>query len=123
MKLELLIYVTGLQKSIDFYVKILGFRLGQILPEKNDPTYASIFIGENKLMLCLARESNKKFYRKGLSGSGVQLFVQVENVDDVYQKLKNKVEIIDGIETKPWGDREFTLKDPDGYLISFFTPT
>jgi uncharacterized glyoxalase superfamily protein PhnB len=74
-------------------------------------------------MLVAARKMNKKFYPKGLSGSGVQFFAQIENVDKKWKEIKNKVEIVDEIETKSWGDREFTIKDPDGYLISFYSPT
>lgn len=121
MKLEPLIYVSDLQKSIDFYINILGFRLGELYPTKDNPSYAPVFIGEYKLMLCLARESNKKFYTNDLGGSGLQLFIQVDKVDDIYQKVKSNVEIIDEIETKTWGDREFSIIDPDGYLISFYS--
>jgi uncharacterized glyoxalase superfamily protein PhnB len=123
MKLEPLIYVSELKKSIEFYINILGFKLGALFPNKKNPTYAPIFVGDSKLMLVAAREINKKFYSKGLGGSGVQLFVQVEDVDEKYKEVKGKVDIIDEIETKSWGDREFTIKDPDGYLISFYTPT
>jgi catechol 2,3-dioxygenase-like lactoylglutathione lyase family enzyme len=100
MKLGPLIYVSDLQKSVSFYEETLGFRLGEFYPNKEKATYATVFISEDKLRLCLAKEGNTKFY----------------------QRIKDKVEIFDGLETKPWGDREFTLKDTDGYLISFFTP-
>lgn len=74
MKFSSLIYVSDLQKSIAFYTETLGFKLGEFYPNKEDTTYASVFIGEDKLRLCLARESNKKFSPKGLGGSGVQFF-------------------------------------------------
>jgi uncharacterized glyoxalase superfamily protein PhnB len=45
----------------------------------------------------------------------------VEDVDEYYERYRSKVDIIDEIEDKPWGDREFTFKDPNGYLISFCT--
>ena len=122
MKLEPLIYVTDLKKSIDFYVNILEFKLGDLYPNKDEATYAPVFIDDYKLMLCLARKNNKKFHPNGLGGTGVQMFIRVEDVDKKYQEIKNKVTVIDEIETKSWGDREFTLKDPDGYLISFYTP-
>lgn len=123
MKLEPLIYVPDLKKSIDFYTKILGFKLGKLYPDKNNPTYAPIIIDGNRLMLVSARKTNKKFHSKGLGGSGVQFFIQVKDVGAVYRKVKGKVEVFDKLENKTWGDREFTLKDPDGYLISFYTPT
>ncbi|OGM11422.1 hypothetical protein A2Z22_00895 [Candidatus Woesebacteria bacterium RBG_16_34_12] len=123
MKLEPLLYVSDFQKSIRFYSKVLGFELGELYPNKENPSYVPIFIGTSKLMLAQARKTNKKFYSKGLGGSGAQFFVQVNNVDKKWRQVKDKVEIIDEIETRDWGDREFTIKDPDGYLISFFTPT
>ncbi len=64
---------------------------------------------------------NHKLHPRGVDGSGVQFYIRVKNVDNFYEKFRNKVEIIDEIENKPWGDREFTFKDPDGYLISFFS--
>lgn len=123
MKIEPLIYVTNLKKSIDFYCKVLPFPLGELFPNNENPTYAPVFYGVYKLMLCLTRESNEKLHPSGLGGSGFQLFVNTENVDKVYNRIEEKCTIVDPIETKKWGDREFTIKDPDGYLISFWTTT
>lgn len=123
MKLEPLIYVSDLNKSISFYTELLGFKLGELYPNREEATYAPIFIDDYKLMLVLARDSNKKFFPNGLGGSGTQLFIQVEDVGSVWEKTKDEGRVIDPIESKSWGDREFTIKDPDGYLISFYTPT
>ena len=94
MKIEPLIYVSDLRKSIEFYTKALGFKLGKLYPDDKNPTYAPLIIGDYKLMLVLARKTNKKYYPKGLSGSGVQFFIQVKDVNAVYRKVKNKVNII-----------------------------
>lgn len=123
MKLEPLLYVSDILQSIYFYRDILGFKMGELFPDRECPTYAPIFIGENKLMLCQARDSNKQLHQDRLGGSGLQLFIQVENVDDQFERIKSQVSVIQSIETKPWGDREFTVSDPDGYLISFYAPT
>ena len=123
MKLEPLIYVSDLNKSISFYVDLLGFKPGELYPNKKVPTYAPVYIGESKLMLCQAREGNQKFHPKGLGGTGLQLFVKVEDVDKIFADIKDKVQIVDNLEIKSWGDREFTIQDPDGYLISFYSPS
>lgn len=81
MKLEPLLYVSDLKKSILFYTKILGFKIGALYPNTKNPTYAQIFIGNNKLMRVLSRKENKKYHQKGIVGSGIQFFIQVNNVD------------------------------------------
>lgn len=118
---EPLIYVANLDKSVKFYTETLGFKLGELYPDKEKPTYAPIFAGRHKVMLVSARAMNKKFYQKGLGGSGLQIFLPVKNVDRAYEKVKGKAKIMDEIENKSWGDREFTIEDPDGYLITFYT--
>lgn len=123
MKIEPLIYVSNLSNSIRFYTEILEFRKGDLYPDDKNPTYAPIFIDGYKLMLATARNKNNKFHPGGIGGSGVQFFIQVDNVDEIYERIKDRVKILDKIETKSWGDREFTIKDPDDYLISFYVPT
>lgn len=123
MQLEPLLYVSNLSRSIEFYRNVLDFKIGELFPDEENATYAPVFIGDNKLMLSLARDSNKNLHRQGLGGSGLQLFVSVDNVDESFNRINNRVTMIETIETKPWGDREFTISDPDGYLISFYTPT
>ena len=40
------------------------------------------------------------------------------NVDEVYEEYKKKgVNIVSQLEPKPWGMKEFTIQDPNGYHI------
>jgi uncharacterized glyoxalase superfamily protein PhnB len=50
----------------------------------------------------------------------VELFVRVPDVGDVYRRVRGEARVIDPLETKAWGDREFTVADPDGTLITFY---
>jgi uncharacterized glyoxalase superfamily protein PhnB len=54
-------------------------------------------------------------------GSGVVVMVYVpddQNIDRFYEQVKSRgVEIVDEIKTEYWGDRLFTVHDPDGYVI------
>lgn len=46
---------------------------------------------------------------------------QVENVDAEYTRLMQaSVEIVDDLADRPWGDRSFTINDPDGITLCFF---
>lgn len=42
----------------------------------------------------------------------------VDNVDEIYEEFKERnIEIKHDIENKPWGIREFSIQDINGYLI------
>lgn len=51
-----------------------------------------------------------------------QVYIRTDNIDEVYQTLlDNKVLVHPNghLETKPWGQREFALLDPDNNLLTF----
>jgi len=123
MKLEPLLYVSNLKVSVTFYCQVLGFGFGEFYPDEQRATFASILIDDAKLRLVQGGNRIPPFHKHGECGSGVQLFVRVPDVDDVYHRVKETARVVDEIEDKRWGDREFTIADPDGYLISFYSPT
>ncbi|PYR09556.1 MAG: hypothetical protein DMF99_14775 [Acidobacteria bacterium] len=49
------------------------------------------------------------------------LFIEVEEVDPLHERLKSKpnVTIVMPIVTQWYGMREFAIADPDGYVITF----
>ncbi|MHA2202507.1 MAG: VOC family protein [Candidatus Hodarchaeales archaeon] len=122
MKLEPMIYTNNIEKSIEFYRDILEFEIVEFYPKAEKPTWVCIRIGNDRFSIGKTfSDINHKLHPRGIDGSGVQFYIQVPNVDKLYEKYRNKVELIDDIENKAWGDREFTFKDPDGYLISFYS--
>jgi uncharacterized glyoxalase superfamily protein PhnB len=122
MKLEPMIYTTNLEESIQFYRDILGFEVEEYYPDKENPTWVCIRIGDDRLGIGKTFSYiHHKLHPRGVDGSGVQFYIRVADVDRLYDKYHDKIEIIDDIENKPWGDREFTFKDPNGYLISFYS--
>ncbi len=46
-------------------------------------------------------------------------FVEMNGIDDLHKDLKGKVEIIGDMRTTFYGKKEFTIKDLDGYFITF----
>ena len=49
--------------------------------------------------------------------------VQVEDVAEEHQRLKNIGIDVGELSEKPWGERKFSFADPDGYLWSYGQPT
>lgn len=51
-----------------------------------------------------------------------QVYIRTNNIDTFYQSLlDNKVRIHPNgpLETKPWGQKEFSILDPDNNLLTF----
>jgi uncharacterized glyoxalase superfamily protein PhnB len=52
-------------------------------------------------------------------GASLTLYIDVENVDDLYVKIKDKVIIYKELNTTWYGQREFYIKDINGYILGF----
>jgi len=51
-----------------------------------------------------------------------QVYIRTDDIDKLYQSLLDNKTIIHPnghLETKPWGQREFSLLDPDHNLLTF----
>ena len=51
-----------------------------------------------------------------------QVYIRTNDIDKIYQSLLEKKTSIHPnghLETKPWGQREFALLDPDNNLLTF----
>lgn len=62
--------------------------------------------------------SQKPIFQAPFEGKGVYLTIEVDNVDAVYQKLKEKGTPIEfELQDEVWGDRHFSIVDPNGIGI------
>ena len=51
-----------------------------------------------------------------------QVYIRTDNIDDFYQSLldkKTKIHPNGPLEIKPWGQKEFSILDPDNNLLTF----
>lgn len=120
VKLEPMIYVSDIESSIKFYTEMLNFKVVEYYPDDRNPRWVAIQIGNQRFAMGNTfKNINHKYHPHGINGSGVHFYIIVDNIEEVYQELESRVSIIDKLEKKPWGNTEFAIKDPDGYLISF----
>lgn len=117
--------VTNIENSIKFY-KTIGFKIEYERPENK---FVFLSLGEIQFMLQEISE-NDKWDVAPLTypfGNGINFQLEVENVDKIYNLLKeNNYKITFEIEEnwyrqddKLLGNKEFLVQDPDGYLIRF----
>lgn len=101
--------VSDLHKSIEWYENILGFECtGADITERW--SYADFICGEGATFAIAVSDQG---------ASSARFNFDVENVDELWEQLRDKVTVVERIETMPYGARKFTIADPDGNELGF----
>lgn len=111
--------VRDVRKTIKFYTNSLGFEIGTIFPHINDPEYVDLS-KDGMVLMFIPAESIGIDSGENL-GIGVNLYMQIDgDIDEYYKELKKKgVKIAVEIKDEPFGIRDFTIEDIDGYQLTF----
>ena len=114
--------VKDVKKSVEFYRDSLGFELGMTFPDADSPEYADLSKDGMVLMFIPAKDVGIGGGEK--VGLGVNLYMQIDgDLDEYYAAVKGKgVKIVADIKDEPFGIRDFTVEDPDGYVLTFNHP-
>jgi predicted enzyme related to lactoylglutathione lyase len=101
--------VHNLQQAIEWYVQTLDFELqNQWPPEK--PDYAD-FVSQEGAMFAVMEAQPVP--------TGARFNFSVEDVDALWERLKNKVAVVEPLFDTPYGTRKFTICDLDGNELGF----
>jgi predicted enzyme related to lactoylglutathione lyase len=106
----IILLVTDMNRSIDFYKDVLG------LPLKSQfPDWAEFFIKGTKLAL---HPINKKLKEKMHSKTGILIGFTVMDMDETSKTLEKKgVKFVKKPKEEGFG-KHAIIEDPDGYMIS-----
>lgn len=115
----LTLYVKDPLASADFYGQ-LGF-----IVTKRSPGHSTVRLNWFKIdLIGQAGEQKEEFKDEALAepkGSGIYIDCSVANVDEYYEGVvANGMKPSSEPRDWPWGNREFVLRDPDGYKLVFF---
>jgi catechol 2,3-dioxygenase-like lactoylglutathione lyase family enzyme len=116
IKLTPELVVSDVDKSVDFYVNVLGFQ-----KVEGDSHFAKLRAGISEIMLFLKSDFDQmlsSLNRPENSGWSL-LVIEIENIQDFYKNIKDKVKLHRPLQSTDYGTQEFTISDPDGYLIQF----
>ena len=111
--------VRNMAETIKFYANSLGFKTGMCFPDANNPEYADL--SKDGMVIMFIPAKNIGIGDKEKLGTGVNLYMQIDgDIDQYYQELKDKgVNIAVDIKDEPFGIRDFTVEDIDGYQLTF----
>jgi len=115
------IAVSDLEQSLAFYTA-LGFTKQDdgIIDDKGSQ-WCSLSMGDAALWL-IRQDIVEDLDTDEEKGNGVNIYLSVDDVDATYEKLKPEATIVKEIETLWYGLRQFSVVDPDGYLLTINMP-
>jgi len=112
-----MIYAKDVERSLRFYVDMMGFKLIEDFRYEGIPVYARLRApgGDGTIALHQAGPG------VSVASDGVRLYFEIHDVDGFCRKLQQKgFYIPQAPRMMPWGWRHAYLNDPDGHEISLY---
>jgi uncharacterized glyoxalase superfamily protein PhnB len=111
--------VRNMKQTIEFYKNSLGFKIGMAFPDADNPEYVDL--SKDGMVIMFIPAKNAGIGTKEKLGIGVNLYMQIDgDIDEYYNELKNKgVKVVVDIKDEPYGIRDFTVEDINGYKLTF----
>jgi catechol 2,3-dioxygenase-like lactoylglutathione lyase family enzyme len=117
--------VSNFQKSLNFYINILGFKIEY---QRKESKFA--FISYNGSQLMIDGSGNTDWYKGKLGyprGTGINFEIEIKNISALLASLKRHkypifIKLMENWyrkNNKLVGNKEFLVMDPDGYLLRF----
>lgn len=105
--------VSDIRKSVDFYTTVLGFTV--VWRAANDGGGENCMLQAGATGLLLSTGS----HLGGTPQFTGTLYFHMSGVQEFFERVKNEVAIVWPLETMEYGQREFGIRNSDGYTLAF----
>lgn len=106
-------HVPDVHATVEWYSLVLGFKVIDEGKIENEAVFAMLSYGDSYLMLSTDGKPSSAFRRE------VDLYVYVENVDELFARIQDRVEVVEGLHDTFYGMREFIIRDLNRFWITF----
>jgi lactoylglutathione lyase len=115
------VMVEDVNKTIEFYRDLLGFQVNATVPDKGKFDWASMKRDAVELMFQSRSSLSSEIpaYADLPIGGSLTFFVQMDGLQELYDRLKGKVTLVQDLHTTFYGTREFAIRDCNGYVLTF----
>ncbi|MBW8746487.1 MAG: VOC family protein [Acidobacteria bacterium] len=111
-----MIHVPDVRATVEWYVSVLGFtKTGENI-ECGEMNWARLRYGASEIMLNIEGRPSDAFRRE------VDLYLYASDVDALYERLHERVDIVEPPHDTHYGMREFILRDCNRFWITFGQP-
>ena len=111
-KIVPMIHVPDVRSTVEWY-ETLGFTVNGTHEDEGEMSWALLSFGNGELMLSEGGRPSTDHRRE------VDLYVHVDDVDDLYQRLKDRVEVVVEPYDAFYGMRELIIRDLNRFWITF----
>lgn len=106
-----ILWTKDLLQTISFYETVLGFN-----KQGSFSNFASLTKDSVEIMFVQPTDESEEFLEPKLTGS---IFIITEKIDELWEALKDKVNIKDAIANREYLMRDFSILDNNGYVLVF----
>jgi uncharacterized glyoxalase superfamily protein PhnB len=115
--------VSNIDRSLAFYREVLGFSVVTTVPEQ--APFAFVWVQRDTVNIFLNSEESAGMTTS--PGTNI-LFITLEpgdiasGIDALFAAVKDRAPVEMPLTDQFYGMREFTITDPDGYVVTFAQP-
>jgi uncharacterized glyoxalase superfamily protein PhnB len=111
------LHVPDFRRAVEFYSR-LGFKLlwrtEDYLVMKRKRSVLNFYGGSQKVY---SHSYFGRFKKTTKCGYGVEIIIPVDRVERVYNSVRKFAKIIQPLQLKKWGRRDFRIVDPFGFYL------
>jgi uncharacterized glyoxalase superfamily protein PhnB len=108
-----MIHVPDVRATVDWYVDI-GFKIVDTYDDGGDGLSVAILeLGNSEVMFNQGGVASIHHRRE------VDLYIYTENIDELFDRLKDRVEVVEPPHDMFYGMREFIIRDLNRFWITF----
>lgn len=114
--------VEDVNKTVEFYQEMLGcFELVITDPKEGKYDWAMMRCEDVEIMFQSRESLAEKVpeLKNAEIGGTAVIYIEAENVEEIYHWIDSNVEIIKELHDTPWGRKEFFVRDCNGYILVF----
>ena len=116
------VFTKDVDRTVAFYRDVLEFAIVTTVPEAGPFVFVwlkrddvSVFVNA----IDTARHEMPDATSITTGHSGIAMFIHTEGVADVWAAVKDRARVVQPLKEQWYGMTEFSILDPDGYVLTF----
>jgi len=110
--------VADISATIRWYEEQLGF-ISDPFPAHEPYVFAVVYRDRVEIMLQRVEGYVKPDLYYSRAGGVWDAYFRIEGVKDLFESVREKVTVIEPLHKQPYGNWEFEVRDPNGYVLVF----